>query len=226
MLELLLGAALAATVSTAKVYDAVPVEGVVSGKPYYEIQATTESKGDLETVTMVTRDRAGEVYSRQEVRYLKGAVSAYTFENSKAQFRIDVADGQVKYDSVLEGKKSDGKHVLPSNFVIGASLRRYIDAHYEDLASGKELEVQMGLPVFGRTLGFLLRKVEGQEKSVVAGERIKVELKPSSLIVRAMMPAAHYFLDTKSKRLVRYVGPTEYVKPGEKKGFIGTVDFH
>ena len=211
----------------ARVYDQVPVAGVVKVAPCFEVHVTREQKGEVETLTQVARDAQGALYSEQVTRFEKGQLREYQVKNPSlklvASARVEGA--RVHYESELEGKKGSGESDYSDHFAVGPASLRYIENHYSDFASGRTVMLDIGIPGMGRSIEFKLIPVESEPAPAPDSQWLKVSMRPTSLLFSALMSSAHYYFDRKSQRLVRYVGPTEFVKPGHKRGFVGTMDF-
>jgi hypothetical protein len=92
----------------------------------------------------------------------------------------------------------------PTNLVVGPSLIPYLFKHREELLEGKEIPIRLAVPERLDTYGFSIRHRgradwKGQEV-------IRVEMRPTSIIIRQLVDAISIYMDLEGKQLLGYAG--------------------
>jgi hypothetical protein len=170
-------------------------------------------QGGIE-VEVRTLDRNGEIaLIEKAVLGAQGEVLDYSSEHRQLKHKSTMEQihnendkpDQLRMTYTASGKPSTvSQEPAPENVIVGASLIPYIFKHRQELLDGQELNIRLAVPERQDTYGFSLRhrgRDEWQGKEV-----IRIEMRPTSLIIRAMVDAMSFYMDLEAKTLVGYRG--------------------
>lgn len=200
-------------------------------RPFYEYQAEIVPHGTQQAAFQISRverptlqggseidvtflNQKGEVAMTEHAILGKQAeVLDYSFEQKQLGHRGSVqriaAEGTKKEHLRIAftavGKPTVVTQEAPAeNLIVGTSLMPYIFKHRQELLDGAELNVRLAVPERQDTYGFSIRhrgRDEWQGKEVA-----RIEMRPTSFIIRQLVDAMSFYMDLEVKTLVGYRG--------------------
>ena len=224
---LLMGAFLAGHIAfadadrTAKIYPL----GKTTGEPMY-IQKThydTGADGAMTSTTNITDAQGKPVLT--EVATYKGSeliLQKTDQMQTGKHYETETKNGRVLFRQqtypIKKGENvRENSEGLFDNFVTGPTSEAYLANHWTDLMAGKVVEARFAVNEIHETVGFDFKL---KEKTKVNGkDAVVVIMKPTSMFISMMVDPITLYLDSTSKRYVRFTGRTPlytFVKGDQK----------
>lgn len=109
---------------------------------------------------------------------------------------------------------------LSDDFVAPTTIPFLIQKKWKDLQLGREVKMHLAVLPWKRTIGFALKKISENRKA----KEIELKLSPSSPILSFFSPNMGFTINTKSKMIVKFSGPS--LAKGGSDGKWKDVDVH
>jgi hypothetical protein len=169
----------------------------------------------------------GKITSEHSVFFKDNVLQEYKMKNLEfpIQYSVNIKDGKVFFEFTEDGKTKKGTADWTENFVVGSSLKKRLEANFNDLKEGKKVKVRIGAPSRLDTFGFEFTRIEGDEPEVKSGQWFKVKMKPSSIFIQALIKNAYYFIDSNTGKIRMYMGPNGIYRPGNEAGVYSTIKY-
>jgi hypothetical protein len=173
----------------------------------FTIVREEKTAGDRMTISETFSDPQGGEAMKTETILQGDRFVRYDLQQKQqgASARIEAKDGKIYFEYTDHGgktKKDDEK--FRDDFVVGASLARYVRAHWNELLGGKDIELRFGVPERRESVGFKIFKDD--EKSIDGHDVIIAKLKPTSVIIAALVKPLYFYFDKKDMRLIEFKG--------------------
>ncbi len=118
---------------------------------------------------------------------------------------IEIREGRLVFRYAKQGKPPiQEEEQLETPLVAPGTLARFIDQAWDRLMSGEKLEMRLALIERQETVGIEIKRSPADEKS---DEFRVLKIKPASFVISMLFPAILAVLDTKSHRLLSFIGP-------------------
>jgi hypothetical protein len=184
---------------TADVYD---FEGKT--KLYSYNNSRTTSNG-VETYLAEFKDIAtGEVAASEKAETRAGVIVRYEVSRpgTKDSGVIEVKDGKIIFSYNDNGKKSEAKEPLKENTLISATLCPYLESHFADLMSKKDVDFKYAVWYRKETVGFRFSYDREENGQVV------IKMNPTNFLYRSMVKPIFFTYTKNGKKLVSIQGRT------------------
>jgi hypothetical protein len=175
-----------------------------------------KAEGEQTSITESFTDPQGNEVFRSETRLQGGKIASYDLQQKQLHesAKILVKDGKIFFEYTnRDGKVKKDEENWHDNFVVGATLSRYIKAHSDDLLAGRDIDMRFGVPERCETVGFKIFKDE--EKKIEGRDVIIAKMKPTSMIIAALVKPLYFYIDKASGKLLEFRGR---VLPKQKDG--------
>ncbi|MFL5812898.1 MAG: hypothetical protein ACJ763_04925 [Bdellovibrionia bacterium] len=200
------------SVIRSKTYEA----GSNRTKPLFDMVREEKTDGDQTTIIESYTDLQGNEVFRGETKLQGGKIASYDLQQKQLHesAKILVKDGKIFFEYTnRDGKVKKDEEKWHDNFVLGATLLRYIRAHSDDLMAGRDIDMRFGVPDRCETVGFKIFKEE--EKKIDGRDVIIAKMKPTSVIIAALVKPLYFYIDKASGKLLEFRGR---VLPKQKDG--------
>ena len=177
----------------------------VPGSPLFSYERRVLDTPDGLTAAHVTRAPQGQVLIVEAARVTPAyGLQRFDAVNRQIGYSGSVVvsnDGkQLTFELLENGKRSTASEAVRDPVLAGSSLHGFILAHWDALASGKDLPVRMIVMAKKETYGFTIRQ------SAQRDGRTGFSVTPSSLLVRLAVAPLRVEFDSNTRRLLRYEG--------------------
>ena len=172
-------------------------------EPTYVYERRVDDSHGRAVSTHITRDLSGTVVLADSATHSTDyqLVDYQLHTNQLGQTgRIQVDRDQVTFQLDDGTNKRSRVERQSTPVVVGPTLVGYVVRHLETLRQGEVVPIRFAVLDRLETLGFELRSVIGQ-----AGQT-RVKMKPSSLLLAAVVDPIHFTFDTATGKLVRLEG--------------------
>jgi hypothetical protein len=175
-----------------------------------------KTEGDRTTISEVFTDPQGAEAFRSETILQNGRFVRYDLQQKQLHesAKIEAKDGRVYFEYVdHDGKVKKDDEKWNDNFVVGATLARHVRAHWAEIVAGKDVDMRFAVPERRETVGFKIFKED--VKKIDGHDVIVAKMKPTSMIIAALVKPLYFYIDTATKRVVEFRGR---VLPKQKDG--------
>ena len=117
---------------------------------------------------------------------------------------IEVRGDQVFFEYKHNGKTKKSSEKFTNNFATGPSLLPYVKKHWNEILEGKTVEIRMGIVDRCETIGFKIFK--DKERIVNGKEHVILKMKPTSIVIAAIVEPLFFVVDKKEVRLDELMG--------------------
>jgi hypothetical protein len=197
-----------------KIYEA----GSNRTKLLYEMVREEKTDGNQTSITESFKDTQGNEVFRSETKLLDGKFVSYDLQQKQLHdsAKIEAKNGKLFFEYTdHEGKVKRSDEDWRDNFVVGATLYRYVKAHWNELLSGKDIDMRFGVPERRETVGFKIFK-DG-EANIDGHDVIVAKMKPTSMIIAALVKPLYFYFDKASGKMVEFRGRVlPKLKDGDK----------
>ncbi len=213
-MKLLLGLVLISGVAQADYTGEMFELGSNRAKKLYSVKVEQKVNGDQEDVVATVTGVDGKV-ALIEKTAIKGT-EVLSFEIDQKQLEttatIKVGSEKVEFTKTKDGKTKDDDEKRKPTFVITGNFQKFINSRWSEIMAGKEVEFRYGVWDRMETVGFEVKKI-GEEGS---GEqkRVTLKMKPSSMIIAALVNPIEFKFTADGKRLMEMkgrVGPKQLI---------------
>lgn len=180
------------------------------GKKLYSVKVEQKAVGDQEETLATVTGADGKV-ALIEKTLLKGN-EVVKFEMDHKQLEttasIDVGADKILFTKTKDGKKKEDDEKKKDTFVITGNFQKFIASRWDQLSAGKTVEFRYGVWDRMETVGFEIKKIGEDGKLVV------LKMKPSSMIIAALVNPIEFKFSADGKRLHEMkgrVGPKQNV---------------
>lgn len=209
-MKLLLGLLLMTSAAYADYSGEMYEIGSNRSKKLYSVKVEQKTQGDQEETIATVTGADGKV-ALIETTVVKG-VDVVKFEIDQKQLEttasINVGGDKVLFAKTKDGKKKEDSEKRQSTFVITGNFQKFIASRWADISAGKAVEFRYGVWDRMETVGFEIKKT-GEEGSLVV-----LKMKPSSMIIAALVSPIEFKFSNDGKRLHEMkgrVGPKQNV---------------
>jgi hypothetical protein len=185
--------------ATADVYD---FEGKT--KLYSYNNSRTIANG-VETYLAEYKDIAtGEVAASEKAETREGVIVRYEVNRpgTKDSGVIEVKEGKIIFSYNDNGKKSESKEPLKENTLISATLCPYLESHFADLMSKKDVDFKYAVWYRKETVGFRFSYEREENDQVV------IKMNPTNFLYRSLVKPIFFTYSKDGKKLISIKGRT------------------
>jgi hypothetical protein len=174
-------------------------------KVLYTIEREEKKVDSKEVLTIKHLTPEGVLAVEEIATFEKNQLQKYelTYPLSQESGIVSVNEGKTHFSYTKNGKTKEDSEKWSDNFIVGLSLKNFIQSHWEDLINGKTLKVRFGVPDRLESVGFSLFRVKENEKD---SQSIVVKMKPTSFIISALVDPIFFNFEVKTKELNYFIG--------------------
>jgi hypothetical protein len=183
-------------------------------KKLYSVKVEQKTNGEQEDIVATVTGVDGKV-ALIEKTSLKG-IEVLNFEIDQKQLEttavIKVGSEKVIFTKTKDGKTKEDDEKRKPTFVITGNFQKFIASRWAEIMTGKEVEFRYGVWDRMETVGFEVKKIgeegNGEQKRVV------LKMKPSSMIIAALVNPIEFKFTGDGKRLMEMkgrVGPKQLI---------------
>jgi steroid 5-alpha reductase family enzyme len=173
------------------------------------------------TATSIITDQKGKPALKEIAMYEGAKFIAQNLEQYETgdHYEVMVKGNKVIFkDTPLKGDDAKGKTDdvdFTADFMMGPTTETFLASHWKELMDGQSVNSRFGVPEILDTIGirFYLKK-----KETVNGHEVAlIGMKPTSFFVGLKLDEIDLYLDTNTKRYVKYFGRTPlHTRDGDK----------
>jgi hypothetical protein len=104
--------------------------------------------------------------------------------------RVRRVGDRVEFSYTRDGGTETSREDYTSNFVAGAGIRTYIQAHWAEIQAGDTLKIRMPVPDRLQSLEFKLWK--DSTRKTERGEAVVVKMRPASFLLAALVDPVYF----------------------------------
>jgi hypothetical protein len=186
--------------------------GAAGDEPGYVYERRVDQTSGGNVSTHITRDLSGSVVLADVATHADDyTLIDYTLLGNQLSQRgtIRVEGDQLRFELDAGGEHRSAVEPSDANVVVGPTLVGYIVRHLEALRAGSVIPVRFALIDRLETLTFDL------EASTARSDETRIEMRPSNLLLSALIDPIVFTFDARSAKLVRLEGR---VPPKRKEG--------
>ncbi|MCB0413965.1 MAG: hypothetical protein KDD50_06505 [Bdellovibrionales bacterium] len=174
----------------------------------FSISSETKIENDNEVFTMRFFDMKGVLAVEESAYFKNDVIYKYTVDYKRRNQKgtIEVKDKKIFFEYTKDGEISKGSESLEDNFVVGLSVKRYLQKNWQDLTQGKSIKVRLGVVDRKETVGFSFFR---EKKKETDANIMVVKMKPSSWVISALVAPLYFYFDLRTKDLVKLIGRTK-----------------
>jgi hypothetical protein len=176
-------------------------------KPLFKMVREENTVGDQTTISEVFTDLQGNEVFRSQTLLQGNRFVRYDLQQKQLNesAKIEAKDGKIFFEYTdHDGKVKKDDEKWNDAFVVGATLFRHVKAHRDDLLAGKDIEMRFGVPERRESVGFKIFKDE--EKKIDGRDVIIAKMKPTSMIIAALVKPLYFYFDKADGRLLEFRG--------------------
>lgn len=175
-------------------------------KKLYDLDIIVETKDGLSHTTAIYKDLKGQP-TVEEKGVVKGD-ELISFDvdqvQTKEKGRVEVQGEKVLFTYEKDGKKKTAEEKLRKPFVTPANFNFFIANHWNELISGKEVEIRFAVWFRLESVGFKIFKVGEKQNGTL--KLIQLRMKPSSFVIAAIVDPLNLWYSEDGKKLVELSG--------------------
>jgi|GEM_PF-3907372 len=119
---------------------------------------------------------------------------------------IEIKDGKIYYQVTdRDGKVKKTDTDAEPELVVPSTVMSYVRPRFPDLLAGKEVKLKVIVPDRMDSFTFYMKKIR-EEKSVAGDTIMVLEMKPSSIIVRAFVDKMLFYVRPKTGEMFAFQG--------------------
>ena len=182
-------------------------------KLLFTYKHSSENRPEFRESTNVYKDADGIIAVIETARFVKDGdsekVSNYHVSQKQLgeEGNVAVAGEKIKFTYVKDGKTKEDEEKLTDNFVVGPSIIFYLQKHWAEIVNGDKVKVRLAVPDRRETIGFEYFKV--REETIDGQKTFVLKMKPSSLVISAIVDPLYFFYTPDGKTLVEIHGRTQ-----------------
>lgn len=206
LLGLLFFTSTAAADYTGEIYEM----GSNKTKKLFSIKVEQKVNGELEETLATVTGADGKVAIIEKTQVKGNEVVHFEIDQKQLETTatIDPGTEKILFTKTKDGKKKEDDEKRKDTFVITGNFQKFIASRWPDISAGKTVEFRYGVWDRMETVGFEIKKVADEGKLVV------LKMKPSSLIIAALVNPIEFKFSSDGKRLHEMkgrVGPKQMV---------------
>ena len=213
-MKLLLGLLLISGVAQADYSGVIYEMGSGKAKKLYDIAVKTETAGDQETVSATITGTDGKVALTEKTVTKGNEVITYEIDHKQLESsaKIDTTGEKIKFTKTTGGKNKEDTEKKAPTFVITGNFQKFIASKWTEIMSGKPVSFRYGVWDRMETVGFDIIKTGDEGEG--ANKRVNLKMKPSSMIIAALVNPLDFKFSGDGKRLHEMkgrVGPKQQI---------------
>ncbi len=132
----------------------------------------------------------------------------------KTDGHVEIKDGKAHFHLLKDGKTQSAEEKVGEDFIVSSTLIAHLrqPKNWENLLKGERVRVRFAVIDRRETVGFEFFKVKDIE--VQGRKAIAVKMKPSSLLISAIVDPLYFYIDLENGLLLEMEGRSA-VKTGE-----------
>ena len=204
--------------STAKIYDLKD-----RTKHLYNFKNEVEMSGDTKKMIATYTDLDGKllVHETTILKHVDGKESLVSYELDHKQIgatgKIEVRDGRAHFTYTKDGETKTASEKVGDDFIISTMIVGFLGRNWEKIKKGESLKVRLGVVDRRETVGF------SYKKESESAEGVKVKMRPSSMIIAAIVNPLIWTMEPGGSFLKELEGrsPVKTADGGKFKDFDG-----
>ena len=140
-----------------------------------------------------------------------GAERVVSYKMSQRQIgaegQVEIRGSRAYFAYTKDGKTKTDDEKVSDDFVVGPSLVGFLHSKWEKILKGEHIKARFAVLDRRETVGFEYYKEK--EADVDGKHVIVVKMKPSSLVISAVVNPLHFYLTPDGSRLVQLDGRTQ-----------------
>ncbi len=182
-------------------------------KPIALFSKDVQKKEGLTVSTSVYTDPAGKELVREVTELEKAGdkdrVKSYKISQKQlgAEGVVEVKEGKAHFSYTRDGKTKTSQESVGEDFIVGPFIVDYIQRYWSEISGGKKIKARLAVPDRQETVGFEYTR-EGEE-DVNGQKTVVVKMKPSSIIISALVDPLRFYFTPDGKRLIQMRGRTQ-----------------
>lgn len=214
----------AASAATTPFFSAKIFDLQDRSKHMFDYKNEFELVGDKKTIVTTFFDLEGKVLVVETtvVKIGENSIeSLLSFEQDHRQLgttgKIDVADGKASFSYTKDGKTKTATETTEPNFIVSSMVLGFLQANWEKLMKGETAKVRLGVVDRRESVGFSF------SKESATAEKVVIQMKPTSMIISAIVSPLRFVLQPDGKKLKELEGrvAVKLQKDGKFKDFDG-----
>lgn len=182
-------------------------------KKLFTVKVEQKVEGDKETMMAVITDPSGQVVLTEKTLTQKGQIVDSQIDQKQIQTTatIEVKGDQVLFTKTKDGKTKSDDEKKKDTFVTTGNFQSFVQSRWDELLSGKTVEFRYGVWDRMETVGFEIKKISEEDG---ADKKILLQMKPSSMIIAALVNPIQFKFSASTKKLAEMkgrVGPKQNV---------------
>ncbi len=177
-------------------------------KPIFYFTSTDQISGATKTTTSRFTGLDGKDLAVEEIFFTEGKLTNYLVHHKQAneEGTLEVKDGKLKFSYTKAGKTNTEEEDVPELLVIGPTILDAISSHWDELMKGESVKFRFAVLDRKETVGF---KIAKDSESIREGASVvDFKMKPTSLIISALVDPIHFILSKDKKEIIEIIGRT------------------
>lgn len=205
---------------TAKIYDLKD-----RSKHMFNYVSEVEFDGDSRAYVNRIMDLEGNILVLEKTIAVNGGRTVLLFEQEQRQVgsvgKIEVREGKIFFSYAKDGKAKTDDEKSTDDFIVTSTLVANLKHEWEKIAKGETVKFRLGVVDRLETVGFQVKKEGDKLPSGGAGQLLK--MKPSSVIISALVNPLRLGFDSEGQQLLEIEGrtPVKVKVDGKWKDFDG-----
>jgi hypothetical protein len=188
---------------TAKIYDLKD-----RSKLMFDYKSESEVTGDTKTFVNTVYDLNGEVLVIEKTVLKDDGKTLVSFEQDQKQLKtvgkVELRDGRAYFTFTRDGKTKTDDEKAGADFIVTATLVAYVQAHWDAAMKGDTIKARLAVLDRLETVGFQFRKES--EKEIAGAPAVILKMKPSSLIISALVNPLLFSFSADGQKLLELEG--------------------
>lgn len=194
----------------------------------YEHRESKGVDGGLISTQNIYRDLSGQDVYLESSLFENGALKSLRVEhkNKKEEGQLTIENGVLQFQYTRDGKTKSSSESLDEQFATGPTLVAFIQKNWKKLLSGDEVKMRLAVLDRLETVGFKLFLFE--KKQSPAGQLIVIKMKPSSIVISALVSPLFLTLPADGSKLLELKGrvPPKVYSKGKFRDLDAEVVYH
>ncbi len=150
----------------------------------------------------------GKLAAKEEIYYRDG--KAYMMNLNNYQINTSgsavVSGSKIKFSYINKGEKKESDETLSDPVLFSEELIPYMQKNWETLEKGDSMFFRFPVIFRLETVGFKIFK--DREEKIDGKDTFVVEMKPSSIIIQAIVKPIYFYFDKTEKKILKVDGRT------------------
>ena len=172
----------------------------------WELRQTHSKNGDVFTSTWRAPSTGGATYAIETTELsTSGELQHYGINQLQTQESgaVNVVGNKAIFSWVESGKAHTSEEEITDGFVAPSTIPFLIQKKWKELIAGEKVKMRLAVLPWRETVGFYLKKVKGG-----GFNEAELELTPTSPILSIFSPNIGFTINTQTKRIIRFHGPS------------------